>query len=393
MLSLAGGQIASRASASKGPRALGLIELAADGKGRLVPIAIMINGRFYDASVYKADPVPMALEQGTVYEAVKSGVSQGLFTVAGALQSENRGWIGAGKWETNAQIEAVKARAKAHREKLAQKAPPPETEIGGPPKLRRGPGSASPPPSQPPAPASAGPPPGSPDGSSDTKAKPQQRPSAPAEIDDPNRPVLRRRSAAENIQQQTKAGGESEPLKGPLQFIPAISDADGPDARPYSYQMKPEEERDFLKKMQAMAADEVRSRASAGLDAKPSRAKTRPALPQFSNVEMHVFDLANNNEPVLVLTASAKLPASDVNYMVAVVARQDIYADLHKAFAAITDNQHLDVTPRYEFIDAVDANGDGVAELLFRLSSDSGVSYSVYRVIGDSLWPVFEGHK
>jgi hypothetical protein len=77
--------------------------------------------------------------------------------------------------------------------------------------------------------------------------------------------------------------------------------------------------------------------------------------------------------------------------MVAVVARQDIYGDLHKAFASTTDDQRLDVTPRYELIDAVDANGDGAGELLFRVTSDSGTAYNVYRVVGDTLWPLFEG--
>src|SRR5512132_4644480 len=62
----------------KGPRAIGLLQLAANGKGHLIPIAILIDGQYYDAGAYKADPVPMALESGTVYEAISTGVSQGL---------------------------------------------------------------------------------------------------------------------------------------------------------------------------------------------------------------------------------------------------------------------------------------------------------------------------
>src|SRR5438477_5771911 len=63
---LVSAQFARKATLSKGPRALGLLELAANGKAHLVPIVIMWNGKFYDASSYKADPVPMALESGTV---------------------------------------------------------------------------------------------------------------------------------------------------------------------------------------------------------------------------------------------------------------------------------------------------------------------------------------
>ena len=108
---------------------------------------------------------------------------------------------------------------------------------------------------------------------------------------------------------------------------------------------------------------------------------------------MNVFDLSITNEPVLVLTARAKLPSAsaDLEYMIALVARQDIYGELHKVFAQTTDNQHLDVLPKYELIDAVDADGDGRGELLFRETSDAGSAFAVYRVIGDQLWPLFQG--
>ena len=91
--------------------------------------------------------------------------------------------------------------------------------------------------------------------------------------------------------------------------------------------------------------------------------------PSFEEVQFHVFDLSNSNEPILVLTAKARMPArpnvpaADLQYIVTVVARDDIYGDLHKAFASITDTQHLDVLPRMELIDAVDADGDGRGEL------------------------------
>src|ERR1051325_8812640 len=52
-----------------GPRAVALLRMTDDKKTSLVPIAILIAGKFWDASAYKADPVPMALDPGTVYEA------------------------------------------------------------------------------------------------------------------------------------------------------------------------------------------------------------------------------------------------------------------------------------------------------------------------------------
>ena len=156
LLGATSAQVAKRRPVDKGPRALGLIELAANGKAHLVPITIMIDGRFYDASAYKADPIPMALQSEIVYEGLKTGVSQGLFAVAGAFHNP-LGWMANGKWRSTADLEAEKAKSKADAEKRNQKAPPPEQEIGGPPKLRRGP--EAPAQSAPPAtsPSSSGP--------------------------------------------------------------------------------------------------------------------------------------------------------------------------------------------------------------------------------------------
>jgi hypothetical protein len=405
LLSAAFAQIAKRRPADKGPRALGLIELAGNGKAHLVPVTIMIDGRFYDAAAYKADPVPMALQSDIVYEAVKTGVSQGLFTVAGAYHVKD-GWVGDGKWRSAADIEAEKAKAKAEAEKRGQKAPTPEQEIGGPPKLKRAPESqAQNAPAQAPAPPTptasqtSSTAPNSPSSKPANPSTERTAPSSPASIDDPNRPTLRHQAASETTHEQTKAGNENEPLKGPLEFIPAISDADGPQPRPYAYQLKPDEEQTLLKKMLAMAAEEVRARAShlsqgsgdAKATAATKKSKVAPA-PEFHDAQLRVFDLSNSNEPVLVLTTQAKIAsAADLDFIVALVARQDIYGDLHKVFARTTDDKHLDVLPRYDLIDAVDADGDGVGELLFRETWDSGNAFVVYRVIGDQLWPLFEG--
>jgi hypothetical protein len=400
-------QIAKRLPADKGPRALGLIELAANGKAHLLPVTIMINGRFYDAGVYKADPVPMALQSETVYEGLKSGVSQGVFTVSGAIPSKT-GWVGDGKWRSNADLDADKAKSKAAAAKRAQSAPPPEQEIGGPPRLKRAPESSAPnPPSQtqpsaPPPPPASSEPSSTPAGATPPSPKtspPEQHPaSSSASIEDANRPVLRHQAPSETTHEQTKGGGDNEPRKGRVDFISAISDADGPEPRPYSYQMKANEEQAFLKTMLAMAADELRARAShltQESTQKPAMATKKSkagSSPEFHDTQLQVFDLSTSNEPVLVLTTQGKVSsAPDLEFIVALVARQDIYGDLHKVFAQTTDDQHLDLLPRYDLIDAVDVDGDGVGELLFRESWDSGTAFAVYRVIGDQLWPLFEG--
>jgi hypothetical protein len=91
-------------------------------------------------------------------------------------------------------------------------------------------------------------------------------------------------------------------------------------------------------------------------------------------------------------TPHQKQPANpDLQYMITIVARQDVNGDLHKALANITDTQHLDAIPQLELIDAVDVDGDGRGELLFREVSEAGTAFVIYRVIGDRLYPLFQG--
>jgi hypothetical protein len=176
--------------------------------------------------------------------------------------------------------------------------------------------------------------------------------------------------------------------------------------------MKPEEEQQFRKKMLAMAADEIRARAgqlgSASTPGQPIHAPSQRskaaaaklAQPIFEDVQLRVFDLADINEPELVLTANARMPqrtggkepaSPDSQYMITLVAREDVNGDLHKALANVTDTQHMDAIPRLELIDAVDVDGDGRGELLFREVSQAGSAFVVYRVIGDRLYPLFQG--
>jgi hypothetical protein len=449
-----------RAKANPGPRALGLLVLQPNGKAHLIPITILIDGQYYDASAYKASPVPMALWSQTVYEAVRTGVSQGLFTVTGALQQKDardaNEWTGEGTWQS---AESLKAKA-------AKKPEPAEprglNQDEGPPVLRRS-GAEKPKPTEAPAPSPTPPtaqpaPAASPIAApaATSQAAPAAAPASPpaavpsqtasAQEDKPpedkDRPALKRGKPAPVQTEQpgkasatsAKAGGHTEttapttPSQGPatasgaapgaqaanqVQLIPAISDSHGPDSLPYTFSMKLDEEQQFRKKMLAMAADEVRAHAgqlaqgraaaSEPVHASSQRRKTmaaKPVQPIFEDVRLRIFDLADINEPELVLTATARMPqrsrekenaGSELPYAITLVARQDVNGDFHKALANVTDAQHLDVLPRLELIDAVDADGDGRGELLFRQVSDAGSAFVVYRVIGDHLYPLFQG--
>jgi len=438
LVPLASAQVAKKNKEAKGPRALGLLELSSDGKAHLIPIAIMIDGKFYDAGAYKASPVPLALWSETVYEGEKSGVPQGLFTVGGALERTPGNWLAEGKWRP------AGSEPKAHQPESSK--PKMGDEDEGPPKLRRGasdaPDSAKTtqaPSSQPaddkkttqsssgsPTPASPPPPTASKDNPPAEMAP--EAASSDTNDDDPNRPILKRgkpetqaaehpqvgastgvprRSIADASKTGAKPDAKSDAKKVTQEAIPAISDAHGPEPRPYSYDIKPEEEQKYRKGMLALAADALLARVKEvtprvpGARPSPRASARRPAKPEqptFDNVQFRAFDLWNTNEPVFVLSATAHMqqPAGDSAnpapvYYVTLVAKNNIYDELRKLYAGVTDDHHLDQTPRLELIDAVDADGDGRGELLFRRISDAGSAWGVYRAGADQLFPLVEG--
>jgi hypothetical protein len=453
---IASAQAPRKSKKDSGPRALGLVELGPDGKARLIPIAIMIDGKFFDAGAYKASPVPMAIWGQTVYEAERDGVSQGLFTVGDAVKAGNS-WFADGKWQP----------AGSGAKKHVEKKPKANDEDEGPPRLRRPETEKSPAPSSSPAPdakapgssapsstspgSTQQPPPATPPPASSpqtpspapTKNPPDtaqsgedQSPTVPvapgntsANDEDPNRPVLARgkvetlgstqhagpSAAGTRAKSSAPKAGAAAPSKTATppkttQLIPAISDAGGPDPRPYSYDLKSDEEQKIRKQMLAMASDLIVARAKPvsapstpvqpARPGSPAKRVAKGPQPTFDDVQFHAFDLWNTNEPVFILTAQAKMPKStvaaaepppDLTYYITLVVKQDIYADLRKLNATVTDTMHLDETPRLELIDAVDADGDGRGELLFRQVSDAGSAWGIYRAGADQLFPLFQG--
>ncbi len=467
-----------------GPRALGLVQLSSAGKVkvRLIPIVIMMDGKFYDAGSYKAAPVPMALDFGVIYEAFHAGVSQGLFTVTQPGQL-NHNWIAEGSWlragakapettrkyappvieeDTKKDDRPVlhrRAEGNADKDESGASGSTKKDEAKPAPASTTVPSTSSPPsssgsPSRTPSPAptatastsagtsSSGTAPSSTPSSStppetkDTSNKDAVKPQAPAApmasdldepIGDPNRPRLRRGKpdvhhepfvdfdAVEETPANKDAAANTSaktPKDAPatIQTFTAISDAHGPDPRPYTYDLKPAEEAIYRNKMLELAGTLVKLRqtgsqnssaatakSASAARAKSASAKTsKAAQPQFEDVNLRVFDLSNSNEPVLVLSAQTPVPpaaaaGAQVPQEITLVARTTLEGELQKLFFAQTDSHHLDVSPRMELIDAVDADGDGRGELLFRRTSDAGSAYAIYRVTADQLWPLYAG--
>jgi len=463
-----------------GPRAVGVLQMAANGKTSLVPVAILVDGKFWDASAYKADPVPMALEPGTVYEAERAGSSLGLFTVSSALHSRAVNvpspWIGTGKWvpagseapnkplraETApAGIDNSDAPPRLTRDptKVLQPASPPASSTpppqstgpsdsgDEPPRLTKGvsppasapPASSTPAGQNPPGPASTGsktPGDSQPSDAKPDGAKPDDRANLPASdsgASAANRPTLRRGKPVEPLPEDevpgySKPGAAASTApsadaaksaqppadKAPVDIVPAISDASGPEPKPFGFTWLKDEEGERRQQMVTLAKEQVRAylaaqaKARIAPAAKPAgsqAARHTPAAktkdPILENVQMKTYDLWTTNQPILVFSAEAHMPPppagvaysavdSELQYSIMLVAYPDMYNNLHKIYVGVTDKYHLDLTPRLELIDAVDADGDRRGELLFREISDGGSGWVIYRASADKLWKMFD---
>ena len=435
----------------KQPRALGLIQLAPKGKkARLIPVAILMDGKFFDAGSFKAAPVPMALEFGIVYEGFKAGVSEGVFTITQPGQL-NHVWIAEGTWtpagervpekskkftppvidEDNKDAPPVLHRRHDDdadsKDKSKEKDQKPATTAASPSTAKPATTATPSDTAKPPAATE----PAKPTAPSAADSPPKSVASDDEPIGDPNRPRLRRGKPDLSASHEpfttfepaaTVPGGAAKPDASakdsaaavpPITLIPAISDAGGPDPRPYTYEVKPAEEADYRDKMLDLAAAQLRAQANTAAKGATSTSQKgsasriagsrtagkggKPAKPAFDDVNLHIFDLSNSNQPVLVLSAKTR-PAPVIGNgsmeepkEITLIARTNLEGELLKLFFSQTDSQHLYSTPRMELIDAVDADGDGRGELLFRRTFDEGSAYAIYRVTADRLWPLFEG--
>jgi hypothetical protein len=359
-----------------------VVELPADAKSkpRLTPIAILVDGRFWDASIYLADPRPMALDPGVVYEVERSGKPAGFFTVSDARQVQNR-WFAFGDWQPESEKAASSKPAKS-RDADDER-----------PVLHRSQ-------TTPPAPESH----------PTAEAKPAAASPTPTP-DDPNRPVLRRGkpkpqpevSEEESLETGTSSKAKAVPQSGvpakPGELLAAISDAGGPEPRSYAYTWAPDEQQKLTKAISDIAIAEV-----------AHYAKAAPALrfapaEKLDQVVTRVFDLHYDNNPEVVLTARvpavtrpatpsrsrmASQPAPEFFFYVTVVGQADLYGQMRKLFSSVTDSAHLDVFQRLELIDAVDAEGTGRGGLLFRAIRRDSSTYQLYRVGPDSLRKLFD---
>jgi hypothetical protein len=378
-------------------RATAVLELTTDRSGitkaRLVPVTILADGRFHDASIYERRPRPMVLDNGVVYEAQKSGMPVGYLTVTNS-QEQGGIWIAGGTWKLA--LPPKKEEPKTAGSNPAASGPPKADDR---PIIHRVDPNAQPvtPPASP-APQTTS-----------TPAPPAATPPEPSQSDDPDRPTLRRHTTAQQQQevenqpvtvQTAKPSRNYTPLQTPAgstQVLAAVSDAQASETRSYDFMWKAGEQPQIEAKMRKLALEQF--------------PRETPALTDraLKNVVVRSFDLDFSNDAVVVLTAElppaavpapprsrraaapATPPAPPVTRYIALMARIDLENNPQKLLVNITDSGHLDVTPRLELIDAVDVDGDGLAEILFREYGFNEKGFVIYGVGHGTATKVFEG--
>src|SRR5450432_1110035 len=375
-------QVAKRTKKSAGPRALGLVEILTNGKARIQTICIMVDGKFFDGGTYKAMPVPMSVAPQTVYEGTRNGVSIGLYTIVDARAARGS-WFGEGKWVPTGSepkrpppITSTKRVDEEEAPPILRRADSPSVKADQTKPLETKPGNSGPS-----LPTGTDAPPKLKKDAKETVPPVTTVPAAPGAGE---RPLLRRSKPGDAPQKfEDKDFASTAPVK---EHFLAVSDAGGPEARSYVLFAKPDEVITFRRKLEAMASGTVRALYKVGVVA-----RTKPVA--FTNAQMQTFDLTNSNDPVLVFTATVDTgdkTLGTAHATVTVVARVDIYGELRQLVAEATDDHHLDVYPRLEFLDAADADGDGSGELVFRETSDNGSGFVVYRAGLDKVWTMFD---
>lgn len=441
---------------SVNPRAVAVLEwIGEQGKpsaSRLIPISIFIDGALQDGGLYMARPAPMTLESGTVYELQAAGKPMGLFDIgsAGHVQTSQfpNSWFGYGVWKPLAKPAPPKAvqlagmsraplvpEADAERPTFARKAeqtggalpdanPKPTNPATGSQPATKSPSGATTVDSSGNATTAGSNASKTGSGASGSATSGASAPSGSAPAEDPDRPSLKRRSAADSgastaaseykpapdpnrpiLHRGVKpgdqaAGFEPDKLKGTplhLQQMVAVSDATAREPHSFAYTWPDAQQAAAMRKQMEALAQKALSGAGASKPApeKPAPAHrttqtgskrravaaqgTEPSGADLQEEKFNAYELSYDAGATLVLTAHTAGSGAALKY-VAVAAVVDIYGQPQVVFQSVTDAAHLDQTPWVSLVDVVDVDDSNRADLLFELHGAGQRQFALYRV-------------
>ena len=406
-----------KASTTSTLRSVAVLEWTGDrnhpNATRLVPVSLFDGVNLQDGGLYLARPVPLALDSGTEYEVEGSGLPRGWFDIDGAREIGDD-WFGFGNWKPYVPPPPKKLHPSRNPPTVVRDK---SEDSDKPHFVRRDQSSSS----------------GSTSGTGSAGSTPSDKTSGNSQASsapvDPDRPKLRRRSddsassrppdgaapespsSAADPDRPRLSHGIPADLKNepkPLEVTPvamgqtvAVSDAGNVGTLSFAYDWgSPEDAANAQKELEAQAVQLLASAvpatpstaaanttatkkktaatqsASAHKTAQRRKAKPLETASPLNDVHFNAFALTYGSGATLVLTAHEVSGTRSI----AVIALQDIYGKIQVLWHSITDDTHLDVTPRMTLIDAVDPRGDGRGNLLFEQRNDTDRRFVLYVV-------------
>lgn len=250
---------------------------------------------------------------------------------------------------------------------------------------------------------------------------------------DPDRPVLRRRDASSPGNSAADLSGgpetaiqapdpnrprltygssnptESESFEEPklsgnpvgLQRMIAVSDATDREPHPFDYSWaNPQDAAKMKTQMEALAQKALAPAAKTPEKVPAAHSRHRTALArssrktpavrplQLTNERFAAYQLTYDSGATLVFSAQAAGATGKTQYVI-LVAQPDFYGVPHVIFSLVTEEGMLDLTPRMQLVDAVDAEGNSRGDLVFELLTSHRRQFGIYRVLEGQFQQVF----
>ena len=327
----------------------------------LIPIAVYTNGQYMDGGAYLAQPVPLAVQQGTQYILEKTGVPQGDYAVD-AAEKMRGAWFGSGTWKPLQQSRS--------------KIPAAVVQDTDRPRFSSSKGASKP---------DTG------STSSDDAVLPTlhlRPPVNPATTPppDPDRPLM-------TYGKPVPAGSDRSPADlsafaaKPHQQMVAISDAAERDAHSLAYQWNSTDQKEAMQQKVEVLAQKflqpsVQPKPAAARE--PEQKSPAPETLSLSNIDFRCFALTYEkkaSEEIPTCVFSAETPGKDSPMrFITVIAQPDIYGVPQAISHGETDASQLTTRPRVRLVDAVNATGGQNGELLFEIDGQSQRRFALYTV-------------
>jgi hypothetical protein len=383
---------------------------------RIIPISVFDGEVYQPGGLYLAKPEPLAVEPGTEYVLQDAGVAKGLFDI-GSAQDVQGYWFGYGSWKPMiTPAKRVKSKPSTHPPRVVN-----DANDGRPTFKRRNSDTSE-----------------DSSTSNDTSSTNSTNSSASSRTPagDPDRPTLRKR--ADSSSDSTKAssanadtGSPETPIGGDdpdrphlvhgqqtptdsapaqlvgtppdLQQMIAVSDGTDREVHPFVYLWA--DPADATKMQQAMEVAAANAIAATEPPAKPTpktrphaaattaqrrRAATPPPAPKpvFTNERFKAYELTYSGGATLVFSGEMTDKAGKVKY-VTLIAQPDFSGVPKVLYKSVTDDDHLDQTPKMRLVDAVDARANNRGDLVFELRSRHDREFVIYRIAGGLAEQVF----